>query len=77
MKKIFAIMLVTFIYGCGYTSIYQELKRDLYINIVSMKGDFEINNYLKNDLKMSSNKDSSNIYDLNLHNHRFYIFYIF
>ncbi len=66
MKKIFAIMLVTFIYGCGYTSIYQELKRDLYINIVSMKGDFEINNYLKNDLKMSSNKDSSNIYDLNI-----------
>ena len=66
MKKIFAIMLVTFIYGCGYTSIYQELKRDLYINIVSMKGYFEINNYLKNDLKMSSNKDSSNIYDLNI-----------
>ena len=66
MKKIFTIILITFVYGCGYNSIYKETKRDLYINILSIEGDFQINNYIKNDLKILSNKDSSNIYDLNI-----------
>ena len=64
MKKLFTLILLTLIYGCGYTSIYKELKKDLYINILSMKGDFEINNYIKNDLKISSDKSSSNLYDI-------------
>ena len=64
MKKIFSLIILIFIYGCGYSSIYQEMKKDLNINILSMKGDFEINNYIKNDLKMSSNKNSSNKHDL-------------
>ena len=66
MKKIFALILVIFVYSCGYTSIYQEMKKDLNINILDMKGDFELNNYIKNDLKISSNKDSSNIHNLNI-----------
>ena len=66
MKKIFALILLTFVYSCGYTSIYQELKRDLNINVLSMRGDFEINNYIKNDLKISSDKSSSNIYNLKI-----------
>ena len=64
MKKLFAIIIITLLYGCGYTSLYQEMKRDLYINILEMKGDFEINNYIKNDLKMSSNKNSPNVHNL-------------
>ena len=56
MKKIFTLILLTFIYGCGYTSIYDEMRKDLFINILSMKGDFEINNYIKNNLKISSKK---------------------
>ena len=64
MKKIFTLILLTFIYGCGYTSIYDEMRKDLFINILSMKGDFEINNYIKNNLKISSKKDSLNIHDL-------------
>ena len=66
MKKIFALILIIFVYSCGYTSIYQEMKKDLNINILDMKGDFELNNYIKNDLKISSNKDSSNIHNLNI-----------
>ena len=66
MKKIFTLILLTFVYSCGYTSLYQEMKKDLNINILSMKGDFEINNYIKNDLKISSNENSSNIYKLNI-----------
>ena len=64
MKKIFTLILLTFIYSCGYTSIYNEMKKDLFINVLSTKGDFEINNFIKNNLKISSNKDSSNIHDL-------------
>ena len=30
-----------------------------------MKGDFEINNFIKNELKIASNRNSINIYDLN------------
>ena len=37
-----------------------------YINILSLKGDLEINNYIRNDLKISSNENSSNIYKLNI-----------
>ena len=66
MKKIFTIILTIFVYGCGYNSIYKEIKKDLSINILNIKGDFQINNYIKNDLKILSNKDSSNIYDLNI-----------
>ncbi len=64
MKKIFILLLLSLVYGCGYTSLYKEMERDLFVNILSMKGDFEINNYLKNDLKISSKKDSSNIHDI-------------
>ena len=66
MKKIFSLIILIFIYGCGYSSIYQEMKKDLNINILSLKGDFEMNNFIKNDLKISSNKNSSNIYKLNI-----------
>ena len=66
MKKIFSLIILIFIYGCGYSSIYQEMKKDLNINILSLKGDFEMNNFIKNDLKISSNKSSSNIYKLNI-----------
>ena len=64
MKKLFALLVITFVYGCGYTSLYEEMKRDLNINVLSMKGDFEINNFIKNELKITSRKDSSNIFNL-------------
>ena len=66
MKKLFALILLIFVYGCGYSSIYQEMKKDLRLNILNMKGDFEINNFIKNDLKMLSDNNSSNIHYLNI-----------
>ena len=65
MKKFLISIIVIFIYGCGYSSLYQDQKRDLIISIKSMKGDFEINNFIKNELKIASNKNSKNIYDIN------------
>ena len=64
MKRILTLTLIIFFYGCGYSSIYDEVKNDLKINIIGMEGDFEINNFIKNDLKISSKKDSSNIHDI-------------
>ena len=66
MKKLFVLILLIFVYGCGYSSIYQEMKKDLNLNILNMKGDFEINNFIKNDLKMLSDNNSSNIHYLNI-----------
>ena len=64
MKRILILLLLTFVYGCGYTSFYGEVKSDLNINVLSMEGDFEINNFIKNNLKISSKKDSSNTHDV-------------
>ena len=62
MKKIFILILITFVYGCGYTSLYEEMKSDLKINVIGMEGDFEINNFIKNNLRISSNNESTNIH---------------
>ena len=64
MKKIFILIIITFLNSCGYTSLYEEMKSDLKINVISMEGDFEINNFIKNNFKISSNKDSSKIHDI-------------
>ena len=64
MKKIFLFISIFFIYNCGYSSLYLEGKRDIFINLKEITGDFELNNYIKNDLKISSDKNSSNIFDL-------------
>ena len=64
MKKIFLFISIFFIYNCGYSSLYLEGKKDILINLKEITGDFELNNYIKNDLKISSDKNSSNIFDL-------------
>tara|TARA_B100000575_G_C23085814_1_gene625762 strand:- start:1044 stop:1496 length:453 start_codon:yes stop_codon:yes gene_type:complete len=64
MKKTLALILLTFIYGCGYTSLYNETENDIKINVLSMEGDFEINNFIKNNLKIASKKNSLNTHDI-------------
>ena len=64
MKKIFLFISIFFIYNCGYSSLYLEGKRDIFINLKEITGDFELNNYIKNDIKISSDRNSSNIFDL-------------
>ena len=64
MKKIFLFISIFFIYNCGYSSLYVESKKDILIDLQEITGDFGLNNYIKNDLKISSNKNSSNIFKL-------------
>ena len=66
MKKIFLFISIFFIYNCGYSPLYLENKKDILINLQEITGDFDLNNYIKNDLKISSDKNSSNIFDLSV-----------
>jgi len=64
MKKFFLLILITFTFGCGYKSIYKIKDQDLLIKIINVEGDYEINNYIENKIKISSNPNSKNIYEL-------------
>ena len=67
MKNIILIFLLLFLNNCGYTSIYKNQKsQDFQINIIEMSGDDEINNFIKNELKFYSNRNSINNYDISV-----------
>ena len=62
MKKIFFTMLIFFVSGCGYSSIYKNQSQDFQIKVETMDGDNEFNNFIKNELKLYSNINSQTIY---------------
>jgi outer membrane lipopolysaccharide assembly protein LptE/RlpB len=67
MKNLTLIILVLFLYNCGYTSIYKNQRiQSFNINIIETKGDREMNNLIKNEIRLYSNKDSAKIYDLKI-----------
>ena len=67
MKKITLIFLLLFLTSCGYSSMYKNQKSlDFKINILSEAGDNEMNNLIKNEIRLYSSKDSKNIYNLNI-----------
>ena len=65
MKKIFLLIIIIFIYSCGYSPLYITNKNDMLLNLKKIEGDFELNNYIKNDFKIASNVNSSNVFDIN------------
>ena len=65
MKNLIVIMLLFFLYGCGYTSIYKDQKsKEIFISVINTDGDTVINNYLKNQLNILSDKESVNIFNI-------------
>ena len=59
MRNILFLTLLFFIYGCGYTSVYKDLRdQDFQIIITEMKGDREMNNLIKNQINLYSNEES-------------------
>ena len=65
MKKILSLLVIFVFFGCNYTSVHKnQQKQDVFINIINTKGDFEINNYLKNDFKIYNDINSKNIYEI-------------
>ena len=65
MKKIFLLISIVFIYSCGYSPLYLTGKNDLFLNLKKIEGDFELNNYIKNDFKIASDLNSPNIFNIN------------
>ena len=67
MKKVILICLIFFLNSCGYSSIYKNQKsQDFQINVIEMTGDNEFNNLLKNELKLYSNRNSNEQYNISL-----------
>ena len=67
MKNIILISFLFFIYSCGYTSVYKNQKSiNFQINVIEMIGDNEFNNLIKNELRMCSNENSKNKYDISI-----------
>ena len=67
MKNITLIILVLFLYSCGYSSIYKNQKsQNFKINIIEAKGNSEMNNLIKNEIKLYSSKNTTNIYNLKI-----------
>ena len=67
MRNLTLIILLLFLSSCGYSSIYKNQKSlDFQLNIVGTEGDYEMNNLISNEIKLYSNKDSQNIYDINI-----------
>tara|TARA_S200000501_G_C20440905_1_gene576517 strand:+ start:51 stop:509 length:459 start_codon:yes stop_codon:yes gene_type:complete len=67
MRNLTLIILIIFLSGCGYSSIYKNQQSlDFQLNIIGTDGDYEINNLISNEIKLYSNKDSQNIYDINI-----------
>ena len=65
MKNFGLIILLLFLCGCGYSSIYKNQKSiNFQMNIVEAKGDSELNNLIKNQIKLYSVPNSKNIYNL-------------
>jgi len=65
MKKLFLLISIIFIYSCGYSPLYLAGKNDLLLNLKKIEGDFELNNYIKNDFKIVSDNNSKNVFDIN------------
>ena len=65
MKKIFLLISIILIYNCGYSPLYTSSKSNLLLNLKEIEGDFELNNYIKNDLKISSDVNSPNVFNIN------------
>ena len=66
IKKI-SILLLVLLYGCGYSSVYKNNDSiDYNIIITEMTGNITINNLIKNELEIHSNKNSENIYNVKL-----------
>ncbi len=67
MKNLILILFLIFLNSCGYTSVYKNQKlKDFQITVLEMTGDKEFNNLIKNELKLHSNINSINKYEISL-----------
>ena len=67
MKNIAIITFILFLSHCGYSSIYKNQQSlDFQFNIIKTEGDNEMNNLIKNEIKLYTNADSKKIYNIKI-----------
>ena len=67
MKKVFLIILITFLTQCGYTSLYQDMgKININIKVVDMKGDNQLNNLIRTELQRYQSSDTEKNFLINV-----------
>lgn len=67
MKNFIIIILLTFLYSCGYTSVLKNQQNEnIKITIRNINGDFQINNFILNELKVASSSNSVKNFDIDL-----------
>jgi hypothetical protein len=67
MKNISIITFILFLSHCGYSSIYKNQQSlDFQFNIMKTEGDYEMNNLIKNEIKLYTNTDSQKIYNIKI-----------
>ena len=67
MKNITIIIFILFLSHCGYSSIYKDQQSiDFQLNIIETDGDYQMNNLIKNEIKLYSNKESLNIFNIKI-----------
>ena len=68
LKKIFFILIIlNILQGCGYTPMYLT-KNQITMNIeeISLSGDWELNNYIKNSLQRYSSESKTEKYKITI-----------
>ena len=67
MKNIAILTFILFLSHCGYSSIYKNQQSlDFQFNIIKTEGDYEMNNLIKNEIKLYTNTDSQKIYNIKI-----------
>ena len=67
MKNIILVLLILFLYSCGYSTVYKTKEiQDFQITITNMQGDNEFNNLIKNELNLYSNKNAKKNYNISI-----------
>ena len=67
MRKLILIIFLFFIYSCGYSSVYKNLKnQDLKLTITKMQGDRDMNNLIKNEINLYSNESSTTQFKIDI-----------
>ena len=67
MKNIAILTFVLFLSHCGYSSIYKDQQSvNFQFNIIKTEGDYEMNNLIKNEIKLYTNSNSQKIYNITI-----------
>ena len=65
MRNYLLITLIFVITACGYSPITKDIKnQNIYIYVNNTTGNIEMNNLINNQLKLYSNKNSKNIFNI-------------